>query len=155
VVHILSLINAVAVQLPAVGTAEAWDFLEEHLLVQRVYDDLVGMVDGGSHPLCITSALPPTPQSYPWGLQTIAVPAVHPQWQGSGVTVAVLDTGIDVSHPELWPRIIGGYNARAGEVLYVDDNGHGTHMAGIIAADLQNSVPDVNNPPSGIIGVAP
>jgi subtilisin family serine protease len=148
VVHILSLINAWAVQLPAVGTAEALAFLQGNPLVQGVYDDLVGMVDGGSHPICIASALPPVPQSYPWGLQTIDVPAVHPQWQGSGVTVAVLDTGIDVSHPELSPRIIGGYNARAGEVLYVDDNGHGTHMAGIIAADL-------NNPVAGIIGVAP
>ena len=147
-VHILSLINALAVQLPAVGTAEALAFLQGNPLVQGVYDDLVGMVDGGSHPICIASALPPVPQSYPWGLQTIDVPAVHPQWQGSGVRVAVLDTGIDVSHPELSPRVIGGYNARAGEVLYVDDNGHGTHMAGIIAADL-------NNPVAGIIGVAP
>jgi subtilisin family serine protease len=150
VVHILSLINALAVQLPAVGTAEALAFLQGNPLVQGVYEDLVGMVDGGSHPICIAPALPPAPQSYPWGQQQIDVDVsgVHPQWQGSGVTVAVLDTGIDVSHPELWPRIIGGYNARAGEVSYADDNGHGTHMAGIIAAEL-------NNPVLGIIGVAP
>ena len=66
--------------------------------MQGVYDDPVGMVDGGSHPICIDPALPPVPESYPWGLQTIDVPAVHQQWpglQGSGVMVAVLDTGID------------------------------------------------------------
>jgi subtilisin family serine protease len=150
VVHTLSLINAVAIQLPEVGTAQALAFLQGNPNVEGVYDDSVGMVDGGIWPICIApAAVPPVPESYPWGLQKIDVPAVHQQWpglQGTGVTVAILDTGIDWSHPELSPRIVGGYNALAGGVSYADDNGHGTHMAGIIAAAL-NSL--------GIIGVAP
>jgi subtilisin len=76
----------------------------------------------------------------------IGVPTVHPQQQGSGVTVAVLDTGI-ASHLEL-SEPIERYNARYGESSNADENGHGTHMAGIIASELKNPV-------LGIIGVAP
>ena len=88
----------------------------------------------------------------------IDVPAVHQRWPGlwgTGVMVAILDTGIDLppplDHPELSPRIIGGYNARAGANPsdYKDDNGHGTHMAGIIEAALNSPLQ------AGIIGVAP
>jgi subtilisin family serine protease len=88
----------------------------------------------------------------------IDVPAIYQHWPGlwgTGVVVAILDTGIDLppplDHPELSPRIIGGYNARAGANPsdYQDDNGHGTHMAGIIAAALNSPLQ------AGIIGVAP
>jgi subtilisin family serine protease len=63
--------------------------------------------------------------------------------------VAILDTGVDPGHPELSPRIIGGYNALAGGGSSADDNGHGTHMAGIIAAALNSPLQ------AGITGVAP
>jgi subtilisin len=75
--------------------------------------------------------------------------AVRQQWpavQGTGVTVAVLDTGVDLSHPELGPGVASGYNALDGGGAYTDNNGHGTHMAGVIAAAL-NSL--------GAIGAAP
>jgi subtilisin len=62
------------------------------------------------------------------------------------VTVAVLDTGVDRSHPELRDHITRGYNARPGESSYADQHGHGTHITGIIAAALNGE---------GIIGVAP
>jgi subtilisin family serine protease len=62
----------------------------------------------------------------------------EPGLKGSGVTVAVLDTGIDMHHADLSKSIKGGYNALAGQNSrsYQDDNGHGTHMAGIIAARM-------------------
>jgi subtilisin family serine protease len=54
-------------------------------------------------------------------------------YTGSGVTVAILDTGIDTDHPELITSIAGGKGF--GYATYEDDNGHGTHVAGIITAD--------------------
>ena len=64
---------------------------------------------------------------------------------GAGVNVAVLDTGIDLSHPDLQANILGGKNCSTGK-SYNDGNGHGTHVAGIIAA-LNNDI--------GVVGVAP
>lgn len=65
---------------------------------------------------------------------------------GQPVDVAVIDTGIDLTHPDLAPNIGGSVNfvnpAKDGN----DDNGHGSHVAGIIAA--------VNNG-NGVVGVAP
>jgi subtilisin len=62
------------------------------------------------------------------------------------VKVAVLDTGIDLSHPDL--RVYGGYNVFTGGGLRAatDDHGHGTAMAGTIAAQVNNQ---------GLIGMAP
>jgi subtilisin family serine protease len=145
-VHTLWLINALAVQLPAAGADQALAALLRNPLVEGVFDDSVSMADGA---ICIAPVPAPSSESYPWGLQKIDVPAVDQKWpalQGAGVMVAVLDTGIDLSHPELSSRIVGGYNALAGGGSYADDNGHGTHMAGIIAA-ASNSL--------GVIGAAP
>jgi len=47
---------------------------------------------------------------------------------GIGIKVAVIDTGIDYTHPELQTRVIGGYNSIGGD-SYLDDNGHGTHVS--------------------------
>ncbi|RXJ01641.1 peptidase S8 [Anaerobacillus alkaliphilus] len=85
-----------------------------------------------------------TAQTTPWGVSHIRATTVH-SWgnYGSGVRVAVLDTGI-ASHTDL--RISGGASFISSEPSYQDYNGHGTHVAGTIAA-LNNSY--------GVIGVAP
>jgi minor extracellular protease Epr len=88
-------------------------------------------------------------QSVPWGVTKISAPTV---WaggdKGAGIKVAVLDTGIDTTHSDL--KVIGGAafvsGSISGATSYVDDNGHGTHCAGIIAA-LDNNI--------GVVGVAP
>lgn len=73
--------------------------------------------------------------------------AVNRTDKAQGVNVAVIDTGIDLSHPDLAANIVGGYNCSSGgKRSYDDGNGHGTHVAGIIAA-LDNGV--------GAVGVAP
>jgi len=63
---------------------------------------------------------------------------------GQGVKVAVLDTGIKTTHPDLY--IKGGINVFDRALPYEDDNGHGTHVAGIIAA-IDND--------QGVVGISP
>ncbi|HEX7150863.1 MAG TPA: S8 family serine peptidase [Thermoanaerobaculia bacterium] len=54
--------------------------------------------------------------------------------RGSGQTVAIIDTGIDYEHPALQGRVIGGFDFVNSDDDPMDDNGHGTHVAGIVAA---------------------
>jgi minor extracellular protease Epr len=65
---------------------------------------------------------------------------------GAGRVIAVLDTGIDTHHPELADSVVGGACFIAGCTSFEDDNGHGTHVSGIITANGINSA---------AIGVAP
>lgn len=67
---------------------------------------------------------------------------------GNGIKIAVIDTGVDFNHPDLFGwgpdgKVIGGYNFIQEGELPLDTNGHGTQVAGVIAADGQ------------LIGVAP
>jgi subtilisin len=143
VLHLLSLINGVAIELPTENAAQALVALQSDPTVVGIFDDPAnsGQDGGGDNVIVITPADPPTQEFYPWGLDTIHIPDVHqedPGLKGSGVIVATLDTGIDMNHPDLSKNIKGGYNAMAGQDSwnYRDDNGHGTHMAGIIAARM-------------------
>jgi subtilisin len=143
VLNILSLVNGVAIELPTHNAAQALVALQTDPTVAGVYDDLTisGQDGGGDNVIVITPTDPPTQEFYPWGLDAIHVPDVHqevPKLEGSGVMVAILDTGVDMKHPDLSKNIKGGYNALAGQNSrnYQDDNGHGTHMAGIIAARM-------------------
>jgi thermitase len=68
--------------------------------------------------------------------------------RGSTSTVlAVIDTGIDLDHPDLAGQIVEGYNFITETIPPQDDNGHGTHVAGIAAAATNNTI--------GIAGVCP
>ncbi|ASJ10026.1 alkaline serine protease [Thermococcus sp. P6] len=68
-------------------------------------------------------------------------------YDGSGVVVAVIDTGIDANHPDLKGKVIGWKDEVNGRTTPYDDHGHGTHVAGIIAG-----TGSVN---SNYVGVAP
>ena len=72
----------------------------------------------------------------------------------SGVTVAVIDSGIDYTHPDLAPNYAGGDDFVFHDGDPMDDHGHGTHVAGTIAAALENLT---GNPAEaeGVTGVAP
>lgn len=86
---------------------------------------------------------PPPPQQIPTGINRIDA-ELNATTKEDGVGVAVLDTGIDVDHPDI--LVAGGYTAIKTRTGYDDDNGHGTHVAGIIAAKDNDE---------GVIGVAP
>jgi subtilisin family serine protease len=144
VVHVLSLINALAIKIPLGGIEDILTILLSNPAVLGVFDDPIGSVVS-SLPL-ETSA---EKEGLDWGLERIGVATLRQQESGatgSGVTVAVLDTGIDLAHPELSQRIAGGFNALPGGGSYSDNHGHGTQMAGIIAAASNEK---------GIIGAAP
>lgn len=90
-----------------------------------------------------------------WGGQTGALDVLSGAPAGQGVKVAVIDTGIQRGHPDLAPNIAGGRNwvqtcwwlwCRVDNANYEDDHGHGTHVAGTIAA-ADNA--------AGLVGVAP
>ena len=78
-----------------------------------------------------------------WGMTKIAAPAAWDVTTGnSGVVIAVIDTGVDATHPDLtaniWPGI--GYNSLTGTNSPTDDHGHGTHVSGIIGAVGNNAL---------------
>ena len=60
---------------------------------------------------------------------------------GSGVVVGVVDTGVQVDHPELKGQIVATYNALNGGTDVTDQMGHGTHVSGLIAGTLANGAP--------------
>ena len=80
----------------------------------------------------------------PWGIRQIGADSVHAYNQGSGVKVAIIDTGIDLNQTDL--KVAGNVTFVAGTSSGQDDNGHGTHVAGTVAA-LGNG--------TGVVGVAP
>lgn len=82
----------------------------------------------------------------PWGVKRVNAPKVWGTLQGENVKVAVLDTGVDYTHPEISPNYAGGYNAINSSLPPLDDHGHGTHVAGTIGA-----IRDAK----GVVGVAP
>jgi subtilisin family serine protease len=79
--------------------------------------------------------------SLQWGLRAIGLPAVWDRTRGSARTlVAVLDTGADRTHPDVGSAIIGGVDVLGGGSATADPAGHGTSVAGIIAARTNNAV---------------
>lgn len=85
--------------------------------------------------------------SIPWGVYQVRA---HQAWRlatGQNVRIGVIDTGIDATHPDLRHCVGRGVNLVNRSRLPLDDNGHGTHIAGTIAGS--------GSQPHGVIGVAP
>ncbi|MEN9881120.1 MAG: hypothetical protein RLZZ308_303 [Candidatus Parcubacteria bacterium] len=90
---------------------------------------------------------PQPSQITPTGVRRIGASASSTGSTGAGVGVAVIDTGIDMKHPDLVANISSfSKSCVTGARTATDDNGHGTHVAGTIAG--------VNNS-AGVVGVAP
>ena len=86
-------------------------------------------------------------QIIPWALSQFNIPDCWDTTEGGDVIVAVVDTGCDLEHPDLYKNLLmPGYNATQPGTYPEDRNGHGSHVAGTIAA-VSNHL--------GVVGVAP
>ncbi len=82
-----------------------------------------------------------------WGLKRVGAEDAWTKSTGSGAIVAVIDTGVDPHHEDIAGQVIQGYDFVNSDNNAMDDHGHGTHVAGTIAAIANNGI--------GIAGVAP
>lgn len=131
----LSLINGMAVYLPP----QAERALLGRPEVVRIDDDIVVNAIGKPKP-------PQPAEVLPWGVNRIDAELAWPTTTGLTVKVAIMDTGIDLDHSDLQTNIKGNVNTINPLKSGNDDNGHGTHVAGIVAA-IDNEI--------GVIGVGP
>lgn len=124
------LVNAIAANIPASRVQS----LESKPRVSSVYRDVkVFAVDGE-----LDAA---------WGVKRIGSGLVHEAGNtGLDVKVAVIDSGIDYRHLDLDANYAGGYDFVNNDADPMDDNGHGTHVAGTIAGEDNGT---------GVVGVAP
>lgn len=81
-----------------------------------------------------------------WHLAKIGAQSAWDISQGAGVTIAILDSGVDTTHPDLLPNLVAGYNSYDGNTDVADVCGHGTAVAGTAAAATSNGV--------GVAGIA-
>lgn len=117
--HFTRAFNGVALQLPGdlIASVRAWPY------VKRIH------ADGDMHAMDAG-----VPEVMPEEAVTDAF-----EGTGAGITIAVIDTGVDYTHPalggQLGPehKVIGGYDFVNDDADPLDDNGHGTHVAGIAA----------------------
>lgn len=129
-----SALRGIAIKLSA---AEASKLMSNNN-VAGVYPDMI-VTYGLPSALAKPIPVPPV-ESTPWGITRVGGAS-----DGTGKTAWIIDTGIDMDHPDLNVDQTRGKNFVLTSALPDDDNGHGTHCAGIVAA-LDNTI--------GVIGVA-
>ncbi len=131
--HKYSIIPAIACKLPV----QAINVLQKNPNVAYVEEDFE------------VTALEYGYPTQDWGITKIGAESLHKQEVavlGSGIVVGVIDTGVNKYHEDLNMKIGGGWDFVNNDNDPMDDNGHGTHCAGIVAAAI-NSV--------AVVGVAP
>lgn len=82
-----------------------------------------------------------------WGWQKVRAEAAWKKTRGGGVRVAIVDTGVDLGHPDLVGRLLPGRDFVDSGTSPQDEHGHGTLVAGIVGATADNSI--------GVSGIAP
>jgi thermitase len=86
-------------------------------------------------------------RSHQWNMTLVHADEAHATANGAGAVVAVVDSGITRTHPDLQGRLRQGIDFVQNDGEPQDENGHGTHVSGIVAANAGNDV--------GVEGVAP
>ncbi len=112
--------------------------------VQDVSDEKIGEILATLNLPADSEGVSATRDYITCGLRIIYAPQAWRYNKGRGVRVAVVDTGIAPRHPDL--RVYGGASFVPGVTRWHDDHYHGTHVAGTIAASMNNR---------GVVGVAP
>lgn len=138
----LDLIGAKAVWVPNRSAAAK---LAASPGVARVDDDVVveALVRGQKGP----TPAPQPAEVLPWGIDRVDAELVWPSGNTADpIRVGIIDTGISNTHPDLLANVKGGVNTINSIKNWNDDNGHGSHVAGIVAG-LDNDI--------GVIGVGP
>ncbi len=101
--------------------------------------------------ICKPCAAPNDYNNYKlWNMDRIQMPETWDSYPGKNIKVGILDTGIDANHPDLKNNVVTslGWNcARKSNTDTLDYNKHGTHVAGTIGAEGNNSI--------GVVGVNP
>ncbi len=166
IVRELPVINAVVVQFPDyIKDAEIYTLPSVDKVEEDTYRKWIEETSFSSNPLPTMESVlnnikegnysfdleipkinPEEQKELPWGVNKVNAYEAWNNTQGEGVRVAIIDTGIDYNHPDLKPNYKGGYNAVKQNNDPLDDQGHGTHVAGTIGA-----VRDLK----GVAGVAP
>lgn len=97
----------------------------------------------------VTVATDDTEYEQQWAMPRLRLPQAWPISDGSGVTIAVVDTGVDPTHPDLADNLVPGVEVVGSDTTdnVTDGHGHGTHVSGIVAAVTDNAM--------GVAGAAP
>ncbi|TQS39544.1 S8 family peptidase [Cryptosporangium phraense] len=141
-------VSSVTVTGRASATAAVAAAQQDAATVSVGVDEVVHLTDDGT----ATAAATNDPlRSRQWALTTLKAETDWTKSTGSGVTVAVIDTGVQASHPDLAGQVLKGIDLVGDKPASTDgsndENGHGTHVAGIIAAVANNKI--------GVAGLAP
>lgn len=140
-------------------TGHRWTILASTALVAALLAPVPASADTSTYPPTVGPVVTGDVTPYQWMLAATNAEAAHAHATGAGITVAVIDTGVDASHPDLEGRVLAGAIVKAddttGKPVLVpatvqetsdDWYGHGSHVAGIVAADDDGH---------GITGLAP
>lgn len=121
-VQVSTLIRAFFV--PAAGAGKLMDRYADSLCIEE------------DHRIQVHSLSPDKSGSamMPWGVKSIHAPQAWSKSTGVHVKIGVIDTGVDFRHPDLKHSLASGVNLLNRGMMPLDDNGHGTHIAGTLAA---------------------
>jgi thermitase len=135
-----------AYDLPILETLAELDVLrvavavgQEQAMVQTLLDD--PLVEYAELDYAVHATIIPDDTSYDrqWGPQKIQAPAAWDVTTGtSDVIIAIVDTGVDLNHPDLNAKIVPGWDFIGDDPYAQDNHGHGSHVAGIAAAETDN-----------------
>lgn len=146
----LDLIGAKAVMLSprmaaALAREQAVARVDDDVAVEALEQDKTGADFSALGKSTKSSLLQPA-EVIPWGIKRVKADTAWAKTVGAGIKVGIIDTGISNTHPDLSANIKGGVNTIISRNGWNDDNGHGTHVAGTVAA-IKNTI--------GVVGVGP
>jgi serine protease len=85
--------------------------------------------------VALSSSAPASPGAGQWHLPLLGLPDAWRSTKGAGVVVAVVDTGVNLTHPDLLGNLLPGYDFVEDDTAPQDIVGHGSHVAGLVAAN--------------------